>query len=170
MIQTTAPAIAAPVPVATEAAAGPLTLRVEEVVAAEGTAIVASVSDQNDAPPEGLAYVLARVTVTNTGQVLSTDASRADVSTLLPKGATLQSLIDRRETTLREVANSGETRLFTVVPVIPGLVYALGSWNLNSADVINISISRFTGILFPVALWAVSLAVAYFLSEPGAAR
>ncbi|WP_299360640.1 histidine kinase dimerization/phosphoacceptor domain -containing protein [uncultured Paracoccus sp.] len=102
------------------------------------------------------------VTFTNTGQVLSTDASRADVSTLLPQGATLQSLIDRSETTFREVANSGETRLFTVVPVIPGLVYALGSWNLNSADVINISISRFTGILFPVALWAVSLAVAYF--------
>lgn len=69
MIQTTAPSIAAPVPPAAEATAGPLALRVEEAVAAQGDAVVASTSEQNDAAPEGLAYVLARVTVTNTGLV-----------------------------------------------------------------------------------------------------
>lgn len=68
MIQTSAPAIAAPVPPATEASAGPLTLRVEEAVVAEGNVIVANTNTQNDAPPDGFAYVLARITVTNTGQ------------------------------------------------------------------------------------------------------
>ncbi|MDQ4045672.1 MAG: SH3 domain-containing protein [Chloroflexota bacterium] len=75
MIQTTAPAIAAPVAPSTEATAGPLTLRVEEAVAAEGNVIVANTNAQNDAPPDGLAYVLARVTVTNTGQQTCTVAA-----------------------------------------------------------------------------------------------
>jgi hypothetical protein len=64
MIQTT---IAAPTPLGTDVAAGPLTLRLEEAVVADGTATVANTSQQSDAPPEGLAYVLARLTVTNTG-------------------------------------------------------------------------------------------------------
>lgn len=64
----TAPAIAAPAPVGTDVTAGPLTLRLEEAIVADGTATVAATSAQSDAPPAGLAYVLARLTVTNGGQ------------------------------------------------------------------------------------------------------
>ncbi len=65
----TAPTIAAPTAIGTDVAAGPLVIRVEEAVVADGTAIAASTSEQNDAPPDGLAYVLARVTVANNGPV-----------------------------------------------------------------------------------------------------
>ena len=64
MIQTT---IAAPTPLGTDVAAGPLTLRLEEAIVADGTSTVANTNPQSEAPPEGLAYVLARFTVTNTG-------------------------------------------------------------------------------------------------------
>lgn len=64
MIQTT---IAAPTPLGTDVSAGPLTLRLEEAIVADGTSTVANTSQQSEAPPEGLAYVLARFTVTNTG-------------------------------------------------------------------------------------------------------
>jgi hypothetical protein len=64
----TATTIATPVAIGVDAAAGSLTLRVEEAIVADGTATVAATNAQNDEPPEGLAYALARVTVTNTGQ------------------------------------------------------------------------------------------------------
>ena len=102
------------------------------------------------------------VTFTNRGQVISTDLPGGAVDEMLPVTASLDALMKRADTTFREVSKSGERRLFTVVPVVPDLVYALGSWNPRSAGVGNIALSRFTGVLFPLALWAVSLAVAYF--------
>jgi hypothetical protein len=71
MIQT-APTIAAPVAIGTDATAGTLTLRVEEAIVADGTATVVNANQQNTEPPEGLSYVLARVTVTNTGPAPAT--------------------------------------------------------------------------------------------------
>ena len=61
--------IAAPVPVATDVSAGSLTLQVDQTIIADGNATVASTSDQNDAPPDGLSYVLAQVTLVNNGQL-----------------------------------------------------------------------------------------------------
>lgn len=77
MIQT---AIAAPTPLGTDVAAGPLTLRLEEAIVADGTSTVANTNQQSDAPPEGLAYVLARFTVANTGGARAT-VTVADFST-----------------------------------------------------------------------------------------
>jgi hypothetical protein len=59
--------IAAPTPAGTDVAAGSLTLRLEEAVIADGNATVANTSQQNAEPPEGLTYVLAKITVTNGG-------------------------------------------------------------------------------------------------------
>jgi hypothetical protein len=59
--------IAAPTPLGTDVAAGPLTLRLEEAVVADGNSTVAGTNQQNAEPPEGLAYVLAKITVANTG-------------------------------------------------------------------------------------------------------
>lgn len=63
--------IAAPTPLATDATAGALTIRVEQAITADGNATVASTSAQSDAAPDGLAYVLAQVTITNNGQQLA---------------------------------------------------------------------------------------------------
>src|SRR5690606_40147628 len=46
--------------------------------------------------------------------------------------------------------------------VVPDLVYALGSWSPRLTGVAGLRLSRFAAVLFPVALWLVSLAVAFF--------
>lgn len=61
--------IASPTPLATAVTVGNLAMRVEQAIIADGNATVAGASDQNDAPPDGLAYVLAQVTLLNNGQV-----------------------------------------------------------------------------------------------------
>ncbi|WP_111557986.1 sensor histidine kinase [Paracoccus sediminilitoris] len=103
------------------------------------------------------------MTFNNRGRVLNGDDLAGGVTKdLLPRDRDLVGLLGRGERTFRAMANNGETRVFTVVPVIPGLVYALGSWSPQSAGVGVFQLSRFGAVLLPAALWVVSLAVAYF--------
>lgn len=103
------------------------------------------------------------LTFNNLGQVLSRDQdSQRPVEDLLPQGKSLTSLLSRSETTFNAISNTGEPRVFSVVPVVPGLVYALGSWNRAESGVAGIDITRRTALLLPLVLWAASLGVAYF--------
>ncbi|CAM3163683.1 histidine kinase dimerization/phosphoacceptor domain -containing protein [Paracoccus nototheniae] len=103
------------------------------------------------------------LTFNHAGRVLiADDAPGGDPVDLLPRDVTLASLAGDEEVTFRATANNGEFRVFTVVPVVPGLVYALGSWSPSIAGVGLFQLSRFGAVLLPAALWVVSLAVAYF--------
>ncbi|WP_265501209.1 sensor histidine kinase [Paracoccus beibuensis] len=103
------------------------------------------------------------LTFNNLGHVLNADVSDGgDPQALLPRDLSLVSLLGSGESTFRATANNGETRVFTVVPVVPGLVYALGSWSPKTAGIGVFQMSRFGAVLLPMALWVVSLAVAYF--------
>ncbi len=103
------------------------------------------------------------LTFNNRGQILSIDRnSITDASAVLPENKNLQSLLARSETTFHGRANNGEMRVFSVVPVIPGLVYALGSWNRTQSGIAGLELTRFSAILLPILLWVVSLVVSYF--------
>lgn len=112
----------------------------------------------------GLGTDDARIlTFNNLGQVLSRDQDTGrPVDDLLPQGKTLTSLLSRSETTFSANSNTGERRVFSVVPVVPGLVYAMGSWNRSESGVAGIDLTRRTALLLPLILWAASLGVAYF--------
>ena len=97
------------------------------------------------------------------GQALSGDLGpQDDPAAILPEGQTLASLVGRENSSFSGRSNSGENRVFAVVPVVPNLVFALGSWSPQVTGIVGLNTSRFAAILFPLALWAVSLAVAYF--------
>ncbi|WP_378947599.1 sensor histidine kinase [Paracoccus sp. R86501] len=103
------------------------------------------------------------MTFNSRGRVLNgDDLVGGTTDDLLPRDRDLVGLLGQGETTFRATANNDETRVFTVVPVIPGLVYALGSWSPQTAGVGVFQLSRFGAVLLPAALWVVSLAVAYF--------
>lgn len=103
------------------------------------------------------------LTFNNHGQMLSREQdSTRDIQALLPQGKTLTSLLSRSETVFSGYSSTGERRVFSVVPVVPGLVYALGSWNRSESGVAGIDLTRRTALLLPLVLWAASLGVAYF--------
>ena len=103
------------------------------------------------------------LTFNNQGQILSSDSDDPDdLESVLPRGQSLPSLLSRSETAFRDMSNSGESRVFSVVPVVPGLVYALGSWNRADSGIAGIDITRRTALILPLILWAASLVVAYF--------
>ena len=112
----------------------------------------------------GLGTEGARIlTFNNQGRILSSDREGlSDLAEVLPRNKTLTSLLSRSETTFRDDTTAGERRVFSVVPVVPGLVYALGSWNRAESGLTGIDITRRTALILPLILWAASLAVAYF--------
>lgn len=103
------------------------------------------------------------VTFNRDGQPLTASVGdEEDPTPILPQGSSLASLVELSNSSFRAISNSGESRVFSVVPVVPDLVYALGSWSPKVTGFAGLNVSRFAAILFPLALWAVSLAVAYF--------
>ncbi|WP_374302899.1 histidine kinase dimerization/phosphoacceptor domain -containing protein [Paracoccus sp. (in: a-proteobacteria)] len=103
------------------------------------------------------------VTFNQKGEILTSDSdAQTSITDILPENIELVSLLSQSETTFRARAGNGESRLFTVVPAVPGLVYALGSWSPRTAGVGLFQISRLGAVTIPMALWLVSLAVAYF--------
>ncbi|MDO5703901.1 MAG: histidine kinase dimerization/phosphoacceptor domain -containing protein [Paracoccus sp. (in: a-proteobacteria)] len=103
------------------------------------------------------------LTFSSRGDVLTVDRPFAqDVSGILPNGSGLTDLLQDPDTTFRDTTSTGEERVFTVVTVVPGLVYALGSWSPQTAGIAGFKMTRLAAIAIPIALWAVSLLVAYF--------
>ncbi|WP_295042386.1 histidine kinase dimerization/phosphoacceptor domain -containing protein [uncultured Paracoccus sp.] len=103
------------------------------------------------------------VTFNNRGEILTSDSdAQTTTRDILPQNVDLVGLLARTETTFKARAGNGQTRTFTVVPAVPGLVYALGSWSPRTANVGLFQLSRLGAVTIPMALWLVSLAVAYF--------
>ena len=103
------------------------------------------------------------VTFNSDGEILSADGGLLDdMDRALPRNQTLKDLIARAETTFTDITESGEQRVFAVVSVVPGLIYALGSYSPTEAGVQGYRVTKLTAVLFAISLWAVSLGVAYY--------
>ncbi len=103
------------------------------------------------------------ITFNADGDILSADEEViGEIGGALPRNESLGSLISRAESTFTDVTAAGEQRVFAVVSVVPGLVYALGSFSAQEAGVQGYRVTKLTAVLFAIALWAVSLGVAYY--------
>ena len=103
------------------------------------------------------------VTFNQRGDILTSDSGEnSTAKDLMPRDTDLVGLLSRSETSFRALSGNGQERVFTVVPVVPGLVYALGSWSPRIAGIGLFQLSRFGAVTIPISLWLVSLAVAYF--------
>ncbi|TKW66762.1 MAG: HAMP domain-containing protein [Paracoccus denitrificans] len=103
------------------------------------------------------------VTFNTDGEILSADEGvTEEISNILPRETTLKELISQAETTFTDTTARGEQRVFAVVSVVPGLIYALGSYSPTEAGVQGYRVTKLTAVLFAIALWAVSLGVAYY--------
>lgn len=101
------------------------------------------------------------VTVNARGQMLTADLSYEEADQLLPADLTQWALsgVDRK--VIRGKARNGEDRVFTLVPTIPNLAYTIGTWSPRDSG-LGGWMSAASAVLFPMAMWLVSLAVAYF--------
>ncbi|MFD1881780.1 sensor histidine kinase [Paracoccus pacificus] len=101
------------------------------------------------------------LTFNDRGQILTSDSKPGiDPMQSMPVNRTLVSLVAEADTTFRAQSNDDEQRVYSVVPVVPGLVYALGSWSPGQAGQGGF-VTALSVLLLPLILWAASLVVAY---------
>lgn len=105
---------------------------------------------------------LVIMTFDSAGNILTSSAGIEEAPSRLPVGHSLQQLARDRATTFTAESRRGNARVYSVVELVPDLLYALGSW---PADAAFGSVTRFPPVLFPALMWAASLFVAYFAMQ-----
>lgn len=103
---------------------------------------------------------VALLTFNKFGDTLSTFTPEGPITDYLPSGLAFDGFINQGDTFFTATTQSGETRLISVVPILPGEVYALGS--RGRAELQRTSSPWFTisTLLFPFLMWLVGIIVA----------
>lgn len=86
-----------------------------------------------------------------------TDMRRA----VLPENRTLQELAGQGRQTFRDDNRFGITRDFAVIPLVPGKVFALGSWEPQQSGLVQLRYEQVFALYFPLLIWAITIAIAY---------
>ncbi len=84
----------------------------------------------------------------------------AEVAQVLPTARDALSLLRAGDAIFRSRDGVGETRVFAVQDLVPGLVHVVGSWPPEQAQLGRDLIAPAT-LLFPLTMWLTSLIVAY---------
>lgn len=101
------------------------------------------------------------ITINVRGEVL---LSMGDIDTAaerLPAFRDLNSQLYRHFNPFRAQDKNGVTRVYSIAPIVPGIVVAISVWPAEVATGDGGLISR-SAMIFPILMWIVSLVVAYF--------
>jgi two-component sensor histidine kinase len=95
------------------------------------------------------------------GDIIAT-ANYTDMRrSVLPVSKTLAQLAAEGRHTFRDDNRFGVTRDFAVVPLVPGKVFALGSWEPQQSGLVQLRYEQMFALYFPLLIWAITIAVAY---------
>lgn len=103
---------------------------------------------------------VALVTFNKFGDILSTFTPDGPLEEYLPGGLSYVGFVDQDDTFFTATTRSGETRLISVVPILPGEVYALGSWGRTALQRTTAPWFTISTLLFPFLMWLVGIVVA----------
>ncbi|WP_417242936.1 histidine kinase dimerization/phosphoacceptor domain -containing protein [Celeribacter sp.] len=101
------------------------------------------------------------ITFNREGETLSSENGFGNVEARIPAGRPLSSFVGGREHAFTAMTMDGQRRVFAFVPIIPGLVYGLGSWDAADLGFTWNRVTVLAQLLFPVLMWVASLVVAY---------
>ncbi|MFP7569515.1 sensor histidine kinase [Marivita sp. S2033] len=93
------------------------------------------------------------------GEVLSS-SSNGDFEDNLPEGLALEGFVNQEGSFFTATSRAGDPRLISVIPILPGEVYALGSWGREALKMMSAPWFTGTTLLFPFVMWAVGIIVA----------
>lgn len=102
----------------------------------------------------------ALLTFNKFGDILSTFTPEGPISNYLPEGLAFEGFVNQDDSFFTATTQSGEARLISVVPILAGEVYALGSWNQAALQRTNSPWFTATTLLFPFLMWLVGIVVA----------
>lgn len=99
------------------------------------------------------------ITFNDSGEILTSDVTADRYDDFLPADTPLADLVGGGKQLFTEITPGGKLREFTVVPIIEGKAYALGSWDPARPLIRDRAFATLT-LLFPLLMWLISLVVA----------
>lgn len=100
------------------------------------------------------------ITLNDRGDIMWAPGDLANAEFLLPAYRDLSSFLYRRATTFEADDKSGAARIYTIVPIVPGVAFSVAVWDQNADNSESSFVSR-AALAFPILMWLVSLIVAY---------
>ncbi|WP_347311424.1 sensor histidine kinase [Defluviimonas sp. SAOS-178_SWC] len=107
---------------------------------------------------------LTMITYDSSGTVLTASRQLNDIGLAIPRDRSLAALIGNRAMAFSAMSEADQPRLFSVVPLVPDELYALGSWPPEGASATS-GILGAAPVLFPMLMWVASLVVAWLAVE-----
>ena len=107
---------------------------------------------------------LMLLTFNQEGDVITSSVGFERYQSRLPKDRALAAFVSDEALTFTAVSNSGTRQTFSVVPLVPDTLYALGSWPLDALPS-SFSLNALPPFAVPAMMWLVSLAVAIVATE-----
>ena len=104
---------------------------------------------------------LTTVAFSRTGELLTADTSWEVARAALPRDELLADNAGRGRHVFTAESASGDRRVYAVMPLVPGVAYAMSVWPLDTPLLQTDLSSRLTGVL-PVVMWLASLVVAFW--------
>ncbi|WP_300063430.1 sensor histidine kinase [uncultured Roseobacter sp.] len=95
------------------------------------------------------------------GEVLTTDRARLVTEADLPQNRSLKTLVGERTAVFEDVNMEGADRVYSVVPIVPNVVYAMSIWQREAVLASTGQTGRLS-IFLPVVMWLASLIVAFW--------
>lgn len=95
------------------------------------------------------------------GEVLTSSGEMSEAREFLPADRALKALAGGDAASFTALSNARGERAYGVVELVPGQLYALGSWPASAAISLG-PVADIPPLLFPLLMWAGSLFVAYF--------
>ena len=111
----------------------------------------------------GRAEDLDLFTFSRDGDVLTASTGLDDL-TALPWGRSLAALAGVEPLAFTAASEAGEDRVYSIVPLVPGALYALGTRTVENAAVLGTTFMS-TPILLPILMWLASLVAAWLAVE-----
>ncbi|SMY10282.1 sensor histidine kinase [Flavimaricola marinus] len=109
----------------------------------------------------GNADPIELMTFNSRGELLSAENGRETAQRLLPLGANLFSMAQGQARAFIAESVEGEQLAYTVVPIVPDVVYALGVWPVGGIGS-NSPYTPYVNAILPLIMWLASLLVAWF--------
>ncbi|MCB1338213.1 MAG: histidine kinase [Maritimibacter sp.] len=107
---------------------------------------------------------LTMITFDSSGTVLTASQELDDISLAMPRDRALADLTGDSAFSFSGLSAGGPARVFSVVPLVPDELYALGSWP-PGGDTQTSGLFTSVPVLFPILMWFASLGVAWLAVE-----
>ena len=120
--------------------------------------IFASTLDEQETPPS---RPLALYTFNTRGELLTSQQLAEGFEGRFPDGETLAQLAQGQARAFTRESAAGAPRVYAITPIVPNEVYALGTWEVPRQTLTGLPMYA-SGALFPIAMWIVTLLVAYY--------